>query len=199
MRGRLGGPRLAVPALAGRYMFRYTRGMDPAALLTHARQVAGLSQSAMAAAAGTARPNVSAYENGRISPTLAVTSRIINAAGYQLDITPKIEFREVDTYRGLPIEVPNTLPRLPTAKALATVVLPVSLNWSDTGRSFNLARRRDRAWVYEIVLREGTPDDVLTYIDGALLVDLWDELVLPRAIRDAWAPLIAEATGEQVA
>jgi len=29
------------------------------------------------------------------------------------------------------------------------------------------------------------------YIDGALLVDLWDDLVLPRAVRSAWAPLIS--------
>jgi len=30
------------------------------------------------------------------------------------------------------------------------------------------------------VLREGTPGDVLTYIDVALLIDLWDNLVLPE-------------------
>jgi len=33
------------------------------------------------------------------------------------------------------------------------------------------------------VLREGTPEDVLAYIDGALLVDLWDSLVLPRDVQ----------------
>jgi hypothetical protein len=44
--------------------------------------------------------------------------------------------------------------------------------------------------VYEIVLREGTPDDVLAYVDGALLRDLWDELVLPVAIRRAWEPAL---------
>ncbi|BCJ33743.1 hypothetical protein Athai_12460 [Actinocatenispora thailandica] len=95
------------------------------------------------------------------------------------------------THRGLPVDVPNVLPRLPAERALATVVLPLRLNWSDTGRSFTMRNRRDRAWVYEIVLREGTPEDVLTYIDGALLVDLWDELVLPVAIREAWNPLVA--------
>jgi hypothetical protein len=44
--------------------------------------------------------------------------------------------------------------------------------------------------VYEVVLREGTPDDISSTIDGALLVDLWDELVLPRAVRSAWDPVI---------
>jgi hypothetical protein len=30
---------------------------------------------------------------------------------------------------------------------------------------------------------------------GALLVDLWDDLVLPRAIRSAWAPAIQPYRG----
>jgi hypothetical protein len=45
--------------------------------------------------------------------------------------------------------------------------------------------------VYEIVLQEGTPADILAYVDGALLVDLWEDLVLPRAVRSAWAPLVS--------
>jgi hypothetical protein len=49
--------------------------------------------------------------------------------------------------------------------------------------------------MYELVLREGSDADVLAYIDGALLVDLWDELVLPRAVRAAWSPLIDQVRG----
>ena len=40
------------------------------------------------------------------------------------------------------------------------------------------------------------PADIAAYIDGALLVDLWDELVLLRDVRDAWAPAIAAALDE---
>jgi hypothetical protein len=47
------------------------------------------------------------------------------------------------------------------------------------------------AITYETVLQEGRPADILAYVDGALLADLWDELVLPRAVRSAWAPLVA--------
>jgi hypothetical protein len=68
----------------------------------------------------------------------------------------------------------------------------VHLNWSDPGRRFDLRDRSQRARVYEIVLREGTPDDVLGYLDGALLIDMWDDLVIPRDIRAAWTPLIKE-------
>lgn len=84
----------------------------------------------------------------------------------------------------------SALPRLPVEQAMMTVVLPLSLNWSEPGRRFNLADRGDRTRVYEIVLREGRASDLLTYIDGALLVDLWNDLVLPREVRAAWAPVV---------
>ena len=48
--------------------------------------------------------------------------------------------------------------------------------------------------MYEIVLREGTVDDLLTYIDGVLLVELWDDLILPQRLRAAWAPLVEQST-----
>jgi hypothetical protein len=53
-----------------------------------------------------------------------------------------------------------------------------------------LADRRERALTYETVLREGGPRDILAYIDGALLVDQWSELVLPRDIRGMWGPIV---------
>jgi len=75
-------------------------------------------------------------------------------------------------------------------RALARVMMPLHLNWTTPGRPFDLRSRRDRARVYEMVLREGQPDDIRAYVDGALLVDLWDELVLPRDVRVAWQPAI---------
>ncbi|HEY6421900.1 MAG TPA: hypothetical protein VIY28_01365 [Pseudonocardiaceae bacterium] len=73
------------------------------------------------------------------------------------------------------------------------VALPIHLNWSAPGRLFLMRDRSQRARVYEIVLREGGPEDVLTCIDGVLLIDVWDELVLPRDIRAVWAPVIENA------
>ena len=78
-------------------------------------------------------------------------------------------------------------------QALATITLPLHLNWSQPNREFNLAERDRRALAYEIVLREGTAEDVLTYVDGALLVDLWDSLVLPKDVRAAWSAVIDSA------
>ncbi len=75
------------------------------------------------------------------------------------------------------------------------VELPLHLNWSAPGRVFDLRSRADRARVYEIVLQEGRPADILAYVDGALLLDLWDELVLPRTVRSAWTPVIQASGG----
>lgn len=74
------------------------------------------------------------------------------------------------------------------AHALAVVELPLHLNWSAPWRVFDLRSRADRARVYETVLQEGRPADILAYVDGALLADLWDELVLPRAVSGSFQP-----------
>lgn len=168
--------------------------MEPGQMLTEARHAAGLSQDALANRAGTSRPTLSSYEHGHRSPTLATAARILAAAGYQLAATPTISFTEQSTGRGRPVLVPSHLPRLDPSHALAAVTLPLHLNWSEPGRTFDLRDRRQRARVYEIVLREGAPDDLLTYIDGVLLTDLWPDLVLPRDIRAAWTPLIEQTS-----
>ncbi|WP_310963895.1 helix-turn-helix transcriptional regulator [Nocardioides terrisoli] len=168
-------------------------------IIEQARNEAGLSQADLARRSGTSRPTLSAYEHDRKSPTLATATRIAAAAGFDLTLAPRIEFRHLSVARGHPIHVPTALPRLPLTRALATVELPLHLNWSDRGRRYDLRERRQRARVYEIVLREGGPDDVLAYIDGALLVDLWDELVLPHAIRTAWHAVVTGQSTEQVA
>lgn len=169
-------------------------------VLTQARKAAGLSQAELANLASTSRPTLSAYERGRKSPTLATASRIVAAAGFDLNIAPRITFRQITGARGRPAHVPDVLPRLQPEDALAAPVqLPLHLNWSDRGRQFDLRDRRQRARVYEIVLREGGPDDILTYIDGVLLIDLWDDLVLPLDIRTAWDAVVAGRAVEQVA
>lgn len=164
-----------------------------AELLERARQDAGLSQEELAARAGTSRTTISAYERGRKSPTLATASRLLDTAGFELAAEPKITFGEVMQRRGRPIVVPDRLWRLPIAEAFADATLPLGLNWSRPGAVFRLSDRRERARCYEIVLREGGPSDLLRYVDGALLVDLWSDLVLPREVRAVWHPVIEEA------
>ncbi|MFL4990065.1 MAG: helix-turn-helix transcriptional regulator [Microvirga sp.] len=164
--------------------------MNTENLLLQARQAAGLSQASLARLAGTSRPTLSAYERARKSPTLETAARIVGEAGFELSLAPRIAFHEAAVDRGRPILVPNRLPRLPLEDAFAVVELPLHLNWSDRGRRFDLRDRRQRAHVYELVLREGRPSDVVSYVDGALLIDLWNELVLPVAVRAAWNTVV---------
>jgi transcriptional regulator with XRE-family HTH domain len=165
--------------------------IDAGGLLERVRVDSGLTQEELARRAGTSRPTLSAYEHGRKSPTVATFARLLAQAGWDLAAQPHVSFTQQTSAHGKPTWIPDRLPRLDVACALAAVELPLHLNWSAPGRIFDLRSRADRARVYEIVLQEGTPADILSYVDGALLVDLWEDLVLPRSVRSAWAPLIS--------
>lgn len=161
-------------------------------LIEHARRLAGLTQTDLAELAGTSRPTLSAYESGRKSPTLATAERILTVAGFTLSLDPAVEFQLHHTERGRPFYVANRLWRLPVERAMATVVLPLHLNWSTTGQQFDMRNRRQRLHCYEILLREGDGRDIMTIVDGALLIDVWPDIHLPRVIKDAWTRLIDE-------
>ncbi|MGH3327926.1 MAG: helix-turn-helix domain-containing protein [Streptomycetales bacterium] len=158
----------------------------------YARRAAGLTQDALARLGGTSQPTLSAYERGTKSPSLAVAERIIEAAGHRLEVVPNSEFVEVPGQHGLhPFWLANQLWRLDPESAFRTVLLPgLHHEWPVSRRPFYLHDRTDRARAYELILREGSPRDLLDYIDGALLVDIWKELDLPDPIHRAWHPLI---------
>jgi transcriptional regulator with XRE-family HTH domain len=168
-------------------------------LVERARRLAGLSRSELARRSGASRPTLAAYAAGAKSPTLSTAERIVRAAGFELAIVPRLVFREAAAGRGRVAYVPDRLPQLPAERALRRVRLPLDLNWSQPGREFNLSDRQQRARVYEIVLREGTPSDITEYVDGALLADLWPDLVLPAPIRAEWQPLIGTVSGRPAA
>ena len=159
-------------------------------LIETARTAAGMTKDELASLAGTSRPTLSAYEHGRKSPRLDTAERIIGEAGFVLAVEPKLVFRDIRTRHRRIASIPNRLPRPPVRQALATVELPLHLDWSSPGRRVDLRDRGERARCYEVVLREGGPDDIERLVDGALLVDLWDDLVLPDEIRDAWQQVI---------
>lgn len=159
-------------------------------LLVEARRDAGLSQHDLASLAGTSRPTLSAYEHGRKTPSADTLQRLLAAAGRSLTVAPVVSWREVPVGHGRWCAVPDRLWRLEVADVFADVVLPVELDWSTPGRRFSPRDRRQRARLYEVLLREGSPADILRWIDGALLVDVWADMVLPRRLRTSWQPLI---------
>jgi transcriptional regulator with XRE-family HTH domain len=168
-------------------------------LVERAMCLAGLSRAELARRSGASRPTLAAYATGAKTPNLATAERIVRAAGFELELVPRASFREVPTGRGRAGYVPDFLPGLPADRALRRVRLPLHLDWSPPGRDYDLADRRQRARVYEIVLREGRPEDIRAYVDGALLCDAWPELVLPGWLRRAWQPLIDRARGRPAA
>jgi transcriptional regulator with XRE-family HTH domain len=168
-------------------------------LLERARRLAGLSRAELARRAGASRTTLAAYAAGAKSPTLSTAERIVRAAGFELDIVARPAFREAAIGGGHAAYVPDRLPRLPVERALRRVRLPLHLNWTQPGREFDLYDRQQRARVYEIVLREGSAADIGEYIDGALLVDLWPEMVLPAPVRREWQPLIDTVSGHPAA
>lgn len=151
---------------------------------------AGLTQHELAARAGTSRPTLSAYEHGRKAPGVDTYERMLAAAGYRLEAVPAVQWSEVDVGRGRTCWVPDRLWRLPVEEALADVRLPLVLNWSTPGQVYRCRDRRQRGILYETVLAEGLPEDLERWVDGVLLVDLWDEFIVARAVRAAWAPVI---------
>ncbi len=64
--------------------------MDTAALIRRARARSGLSLRLLAELAGTSHATISAYEAGRINPSVRTVQRIIRAAGFGLviDLVP---------------------------------------------------------------------------------------------------------------
>lgn len=90
------------------------------------------------------------------------------------------------------VPVPHALTELhgPTTGAIG---LPTTLFWSGPHPRdvrwdvTDLDRRRD---LYEIVLVEGTLDDIVRLIDGPALVEVWDRMYLPHRVRSAWRALI---------
>ncbi len=86
-----------------------------------------------------------------------------------------------------PVAVPDDLDAPSLHKATGRVELPSHIHWSGPPVTYDMADRADRMRVYEQVLREGTEDDVRFYVDAAELAEVFDELVLPPAVRHAWA------------
>ena len=91
--------------------------------------------------------------------------------------------------------VPDDLDTVDVEKVSGVVELPLHIRWSGPRRHYDLADRQQRARVYEQVLREGNEGDVRRFIRADQLIDLWDELVLPRHVRQAWSDWLKHHRG----
>ena len=83
------------------------------------------------------------------------------------------------------VDIPDDFGASAVAPAKGRVCLPRHVAWSGQGE-LDLDDAVDRNYAYEILLAEGTADDVRAYVDAELLVKAWDELHLAPHVRDQW-------------
>jgi transcriptional regulator with XRE-family HTH domain len=162
--------------------------MKFAEVLLNTRTAAGLTQAELEARSGVARPNIAAFEAGRREPRWETATRTLEATGATIDIVEPIIWTWTTGRR--PYAVPSSLWRLPLPDAFRSFIPGPHVWWSGSAPRFDLSDREDRARAYELVLREGQPDDIRSIVDGALLIDAWPDLVVPAELRHAWQPLI---------
>jgi transcriptional regulator with XRE-family HTH domain len=166
--------------------------VTPRTIIEEARLATGISQSELAERAGTSQPTISAYERGKKTPNLAVTERLLQAAGWNLALQPRVTFTGHPTPPGhrFPFYVPDRLWRIEVSACFRTIHFVDLLDEDCHQIWWDLSNRADRKRVYENVLTYSSEESFVLYVDGALLIDLWDDLDLAEPIREAWAPLI---------
>lgn len=131
--------------------------MEPATLLREARRSAGLSQRAMAAAAGVPRSSLEAAESGRRRPSLALLEAVAAAAGLELALDHALQPLNCGTRRHLHLSLSQRLHllvggdgrpwhthRLPVWRALDELAA--------TGRLFLTGPAAVGLWLPEVVL-----------------------------------------------
>jgi DNA-binding XRE family transcriptional regulator len=162
-----------------------------------ARRGAGLTQAELAGRAGTTQSAVSMYERRRKVPMLDVAERLVQAAGADLGMVTRVVW-EVDFLPGLKaFWYPDRLWRVEVPGCFDTVLMPDLVGCTGQGE-WDLRDRADRRRLYENVMVEGDQHMIMRWVDGALLVDVWAELVLPEKIRAAWAPAVEAASWGRV-
>ncbi len=137
---------------------------------------------------------MSAYERGLKSPTLKVAARILEAAGYDLNLRRLIDWVEHEAPGVGHFWVPSTLWNVETPDCFAILAFP-DLVGDGPMREWDMHDRAQRKGVYEQLLQGGSPEEMIRWIDGPLLVDVWGELKLPDAVREAWKWPIVIARG----
>jgi DNA-binding XRE family transcriptional regulator len=158
-----------------------------------ARRGAGLTQAELAGRAGTTQSAVSMYERRRKVPMLDVAERLVRAAGADLGMVTRVVW-EVAFLPGLrAFRYPDRLWRVEVPGCFNTVLMPDLVGHTGQGE-WDLRDRADRRRLYENLMAEGDQQMMMRWVDGALLVDVWSELVLPEKIRAAWEPAVAAAS-----
>lgn len=89
------------------------------------------------------------------------------------------------------VDIPDDFGTSAVAPATGRITLPSHVAWSGQG-ALDLDDPVDRNYAYEILLAEGTADDIRTYVDPGFLAQAWDDLCLAPHVRDQWGTRLRE-------
>lgn len=87
-----------------------------------------------------------------------------------------------------PLAIPEDVDDAP--KTTGVVELPLHVYWSGGRRTWDLNERKQLARVYELVMTEGTDEDVRRFMHIDELAALWPDLYLPAYVRQAWSDFL---------
>lgn len=167
--------------------------MDRSFLLGTARRARGLTQVQLARASGTSQATLSAYERGLKSPSLKVAARILASTDHELSLRARIDWVEHEAPDIPMFWTPSMLWAVEPPTCFATLEMPDQIRHTGM-RTWNMRDRDGRRGAFEQLVRFALPQQMIRWIDGGLLVDLWDELDLPDPVRQSWQPAIGLAT-----
>lgn len=170
--------------------------MERATIIELARRSAHLTQGELAARAGTTQSAVSMYERRRKVPLLDVAERLVQAAGADLGMVTGVTWDAEMVTRISGFCFPDRLWRVEIPGCFDTVRI-AEYGGAELGE-WDLRKREDRKGAYAHLLAKGSAQQLMRWVDGALLVDVWDELDLLPRIRAAWAPAVQAATAGQI-
>jgi transcriptional regulator with XRE-family HTH domain len=142
---------------------------------------------------GTSQATLSAYERGLKSPSLKVASRILAATNHELALRAQVDWAEHHPPGVVAFWAPSMLWSVEPPTCFATLHIPDLIGHTEKN-TWNMRDRDGRRGAYEQLIRRGLPQQMIRWIDGGLLVDLWDELDLPDPVREAWEPAVRLAT-----
>ena len=122
-----------------------------------------------------------------------MVARLLAVAGFDLALAPYVDFEEHSAPGIEPFWVPSMLWRVHTPDCFARVGIPDLVRHTEQNE-WDLRDREQRVRAYEILMQHSLPQSMIRWLDGALLIDLWDDLELPDLVRNAWTPAYALAT-----
>lgn len=86
-----------------------------------------------------------------------------------------------------PVSIPLDFGPRSVASQRGVLTMPNRIWWSGATKVLDTNSREDLVRLYELVLTNGTEEDVRTYISYSELQELWEALHLPTYVARAWS------------